>query len=89
MAEHDDTQRLQRVDVRAFEKNLDRISAAGPRRTSFLVTCNDEMLAGIRPPPRARESPRRSGALRGRIKLAPDFDTLSPDVPDAMESGTG
>jgi hypothetical protein len=29
--------------------------------------------------------PRRPGALRGRIKLSPDFDTLPSDVLAAME----
>jgi len=53
---------------------------------SFLVTSHDQMLAELRPPPPPTERPhRKPGALRGKIRMAPDFDTLPADVLAAME----
>ena len=55
---------------------------------SFLVTSRDQVLAELRPPPPPppTERPRRKpGALRGKIRMAPDFDTLPADVLAAMK----
>jgi antitoxin (DNA-binding transcriptional repressor) of toxin-antitoxin stability system len=52
---------------------------------SFLVTSRDQVLAELRPPPPVERSRRKPGALRGRIRMAPDFDTLPADVLAALE----
>ena len=43
------------------------------------------LVAEIRPPSQAQRSPRQPGALRGKIRMAADFDTLPADVLAAME----
>lgn len=77
----------QRVGVREFRGNLTgylrRVRLGG----TFLITSHDQVLAEIRPPPPVERPLRRPGALRGRIRMAPDFDTLSPEVLAAMEGG--
>jgi hypothetical protein len=50
-----------------------------------MVMSHDQILAEVRPPPKTQRPRRRPGALRGKIRLAPDFDVLPPDVLAAME----
>jgi antitoxin (DNA-binding transcriptional repressor) of toxin-antitoxin stability system len=75
----------ERVGVREFRGNLTgylrRVRLGG----SFLITSHDQVLAELRPPPAAERPRRRPGALRGRIRMASDFDTLPPDVLAEME----
>lgn len=77
----------ERVGVREFRGNLTgylrRVRLGG----SFLITSHDQVIAEIRPPPAAERQRRQPGALRGKIRMAPDFDTLPPDVLAAMEGG--
>ena len=40
---------------------------------------------GVRSPSKVEQSRRKPGILRGKIWMAPDFDTLPPDVLAAME----
>ncbi len=69
----------------------DRVPAPSPARhgTKFLITSRDQVLAEVRPPPEAERPCRRPGALRGKIRMAPDFDALPPDMLAAMEGGEG
>ena len=39
-------------------------------------------------PHRGRREPRKLGALKGKIWIAPDFDETSPDVIEAFENST-
>ncbi|MEL6059340.1 MULTISPECIES: prevent-host-death protein [unclassified Methylobacterium] len=73
-----------RIGVRAFRGNLDAILREARAGAAFLVTERGEILAEIRPPAQAPRVARKPGALRGRIHMAPDFDTLPPDVLAAM-----
>lgn len=77
----------ERVGVREFRGNLTgylrRVRLGG----SFLITSRDQVLAEIRPPSLAQRPRRRPGALRGRIRMAADFDTLPQDALAAMEGG--
>ncbi len=75
----------QRVGVRELRGNLTSFLRQARLGQSFLVTSHDRVLAEIRPPSGLARVPRRAGALRGRIRMAPDFDTLSPDMLAAME----
>jgi hypothetical protein len=61
-----------RIGVRAFRGNLDAILREARAGAAF------------RPPAQAPRVARKPGALRGRIHMAPDFDTLPPDVLAAM-----
>ena len=78
---------LRRVGVRELRADLTGFLRQVRHGASFLVTSHDQVLAEIRPPGRTEQPRRQPGALRGRIKLAPDFDTLPPDVLKAMEDG--
>ena len=76
---------LQRVGVRAFRRNLLGFLRQVRLGASSLVMSRDQVLAEIRPPPETQRAAWRSGALRGKIRMAPDFDALPPDVLAAME----
>lgn len=75
----------QRVGVREFRRNLTGFLRQARQGASFLVMSHDRVLAEIRPPSGAEGPRRRPGVLRGEIRMAPDFDTLPPDVPAARE----
>ena len=75
----------QRVGVRELRGNLTGFLRQARQGASFLVTSHDQVLAEIRPPSKAERPRRRPGALRGKIRMAPDFDTLPPEVLAAME----
>lgn len=77
----------ERVGVREFRGNLTAYLRRVRLGGTFLITSHDLVLAELRPPPSAARLRRRPGALRGRIRMAPDFDTLPPDVLAAMEGG--
>jgi antitoxin (DNA-binding transcriptional repressor) of toxin-antitoxin stability system len=77
----------QRVGVRELRGNLTGYLRQVGLGGSFLITSHDRVLAELRPPPVTARPRRRPGALRGRIRMAPDFDTLPPDVLAAMEGG--
>jgi antitoxin (DNA-binding transcriptional repressor) of toxin-antitoxin stability system len=76
----------QRVGIREFRSNLSGFLRQVRHGTSFLVMSRDQVLAEIRPPARAERPRRLPGALRGKIRMAPDFDALSPEFLAAMES---
>lgn len=77
----------ERVGVRDLRGNLTGYLRRVRLGDSFLITSHDQVLAEMRPPPLSERPRRRPGALRGRIRMAPDFDTLPPDVLAAMEGG--
>ena len=74
-----------RVGVREFRGNVTAYLRQARLGASFLVMSHDPVLAEVRPPPVAERPRRRAGALRGKIRMAPDFDTLPADVLAAME----
>ncbi len=53
--------------------------------TSFLITSHGAVVAEIHPPSASVLPPRQPGALRGRIRIAPDFDIMPEDILAAME----
>lgn len=74
-----------RVGVREFRANLTGFLRQACQGQSFLVMSHDQVLAEVGPPPQTERPRRRPGALRGKIRMAPDFDVLPPDVLAAME----
>ena len=74
---------LQRVGVREFRGNLSGFLRQARLGGSFLIMSHDQVLAEIRPP--AERLRRQPGALRGKIRIAPDFDVLPTGVLAAME----
>jgi len=75
----------QRVGVREFRGNLSGFLRQARLGGSFLIMSRDQVLAEVRPPPPAERPRRRPGSLRGKIRMAPDFDALPPAVLAAME----
>ena len=89
MADPDQDKKLpQRVGVREFRGNLPGFLRQVRHGQSFLVTSRDLVVAELRPPS-TQLARRRPGALRGKIRMAPDFDRLPSDVLAAMEGGDG
>jgi len=74
-----------RVGVREFRDNITGFLRQARNGSSFLITSHGKVVAEIRPPPEPERPPRRPGALRGKIQMAPDFDILAPEVLSAME----
>lgn len=76
---------VRRIGVREFRANMAGFLRQAHAGRTFLVTSRDEVLAEIRPPSRSARPPRQTGALRGQIRMADDFDVLPPDVIAALE----
>jgi antitoxin (DNA-binding transcriptional repressor) of toxin-antitoxin stability system len=89
MVESPQDKSSQRVGVREFRGNLTGFLRQARQGRSFLVMSHDQVLAEVGPPPHAVLPRRRPGALRGKIRIAPDFDALPPDILAAMEADEG
>ena len=79
------TTKPRRIGVREFRGNLAGFLQQAARGQTFLIASHDQIVAEVRPPPAAKRQSRQPGALRGRIRMAADFDTLPSDVLAAME----
>ena len=77
-----------RVGVRELRANLSGLLRQARQGTSFLVMSRNEVIAEIRPPSGAERSGRIPGMLKGKIRMAEDFDVLPDDALSAME-GSG
>ena len=89
MAEAHPDKSPQRVGVREFRGKLTGFLRQARQGRSFLIMSRDQVLAEVGPPPQAVRPPRQPGALRGKIRMAPDFDALPPDMLGAMEGEEG
>lgn len=74
-----------RVGVREFRGDFAGFMRKARQGASFLITSRGQVVAEIRPPPPAERPRRQPGPLRGRIRMAPDFDALPDDLLAAME----
>ncbi|MER2249190.1 prevent-host-death protein [Methylorubrum podarium] len=74
-----------RLGMREFRGNMAGFLREVREGRSFLIMSRDEVVAELRPPAAAIRSARQPGALRGQIRMAPDFDLLPPDLLAAME----
>jgi antitoxin (DNA-binding transcriptional repressor) of toxin-antitoxin stability system len=74
-----------RVGIRELRANLSGLLRQARQGTSFLVMSRNEVIAEIRPPSGAERPRRVPGMLKGRIRMAADFDVLPDDVLSAME----
>ena len=77
-----------RVGVRELRANLSGLLRQARQGTSFLVMSRNEVIAEIRPPSGAERPRRVPGMLKGKIRMAEDFNVLPDDVLSAME-GSG
>ncbi|PDT07224.1 antitoxin of toxin-antitoxin stability system [Rhizobium sp. M1] len=76
-----------RVGVREFRGNLTSFLKQVEDGQRFVLTSHHKVVAEIGPPS-AGAVMRKPGALRGKIKVADDFDGLPADVLKSMEDGT-
>ncbi len=74
-----------RIGVREFRANFSGLMRQVRHGASFIVTSRDETVAIINPPQSPVPPRRQPGSLRGKIHMAPDFDTLPTDILAAME----
>ncbi len=79
----------QRVGVREFRGNLTGFLRQARQGRSFLIMSRDQVLAEVGPPPKAARPRRQPGALRGKIRIGPEFDALPSDMLAAMEGEEG
>lgn len=84
-SEREGTVEPRRLGVREFRANMAEVLRQARRGSSFVIASRGEVLAELHPPSPSARAHRRPGALRGRIRLADDFDALPPDVLAAME----
>jgi prevent-host-death family protein len=76
-----------RIGVREFRGNFSGFMRQVRHGSSFIVTSRDEVVAIIQPPQPLLH--RQPGTLRGKIRMAPDFDLLPPDILATMEGEGG
>jgi len=74
-----------RIGVREFRGNFSGFMRQVRQGSSFIVTSRDQVVAIIHPPEPPKRPQRHPGTLRGKIRMAPDFDTLPRDLLAAME----
>jgi prevent-host-death family protein len=79
----------QRIGIREFRGNLPGFLRQVRQGSSFLVTSRGEVVALVQPPQPPTPPRRQPGTLRGKIRMAPDFDTLPDDLLSIMENGEG
>ncbi len=76
---------MQRVGMREFRGNFSSFMRLVRQGSSFAVTSRDEVVALIQPPDPPALPQRKPGALRGKIQMSADFDTLPTHILNAME----
>src|SRR5919107_715174 len=74
-----------RIGVRELRANLSGLLRQARQGASFLVMSRNEVIAEIRPPPGVERPRRIPGLLKGKIRMAEDFDVLPDDVLWTME----
>ena len=71
------------VQVREFRENLAEFLRDAERGTEIVIMSRSKPVARLGPP--AVTGRRPLGLMRGRIKMAPDFDVTPPDLIAALE----
>ena len=78
-----------RVGVRELRANLSGLLRQARQGTSVLVMSRNEVIAEIGPPSGVERPRRVPGMLKGKIRMAEDFDRLPDDILSAMEGNGG
>jgi prevent-host-death family protein len=73
----------QAVNIRELRAHLADYLRRARQGAEFNVTLRGKVVARIGPP--APPAPRRLGLLKGKIRMAPDFDETPHDIIAAME----
>lgn len=73
------------IGVRELRGRLSEVLRRVAAGESFLVQMRGRTVAELRAMPQEGTHFREAGALRGKLWIAEDFDTLPDDVLDAVE----
>ena len=82
----DRSNKPRRVGIREFRGNLNAFLKDVEAGQTLVLTSHHKVVAEIHPPSQ-RLVERKPGALRGKIKMAEDFDVLPQADLNAMEAG--
>jgi antitoxin (DNA-binding transcriptional repressor) of toxin-antitoxin stability system len=75
-----------KVGIRNFRINMGGFIRRARSGEVIVLTSHDKQVAELHPPaPWVETAHRKPGALKGRIKIAPDFDTLPEEIIEAFE----
>lgn len=75
-----------KVGIRHFREHMSGFLRRASGGEVIVLTSHDKQVAELHPPARLpRETRRKPGTLKGRIKIAPDFDILPEGVTEAFE----
>ena len=74
-----------RVGVRDLRSNLTHYLREAEKGNRVLVTSRDIVIAEIGAPSLAALPPRKPGSMKGKIKIADDFDVWPDDILDSFE----
>ncbi len=80
-------QSRRRIGVREFRGNMTDLLRQVRQGLSLPITSRDVVIAEVRPPAKTDPVQRQAGLLRGNNIMAPDFDTLPPELMTALEDG--
>lgn len=75
----------EQIGVRELRGNLSRYLRAVRSGARFVIVSRGKPVAEIGAPSRPATARRDPGTLKGKIRMADDFDTLPDDVLDAIE----
>jgi prevent-host-death family protein len=75
-----------KVGIRNFRSNMSGFLRRAHNGEVIVLTSHDKEVAEIHPAaPWTEKTRRKPGVLKGRIKIAPDFDSLPDDMLAAFE----
>ena len=74
-----------RVGIRDLRSNLSNYLRRAHDGQVIQVTSRDEVVAELHPAFPAQDARRKPGTLKGKIRMAPDFDTLPEELIEAFE----
>lgn len=76
-----------KVGIRRFRSNMSGFLRRARNGEVIVLTSHEKQVAEIHPPVAwAQPTRRKPGALKGRIVMAPDFDTLPAEIIEAFEN---
>lgn len=79
--------RKTRVGIRDLRSNLSRYIRRASNGQIIEVTSREEVVAELRPPVAAmKDARRKAGTLKGKIRIASDFDTTPAELLDSFEA---
>lgn len=73
------------VNIHEAKSRLSQLVQRALKGEKVVIARAGKPLLDLVPHRRAAEAPRKPGRFRGRIRMAPDFDSLPSDVLDDFE----